>query len=88
MTALLLGWSHRRPGQLQHAVMAAAASLQAVLQATTAAAGPAALQTERTAEVPSAAAKPLLPFNLFMPIEPCDMGCRLPHDGCGCVCVD
>jgi len=51
MTALLLGWSHRKPGRLQEAVVAAAASLQAVLQATTAAAGPTAFQTDRSSEV-------------------------------------
>lgn len=51
MTALLLGWSARLPGQLQAAVLHAVAALQGVLAATAEAAGPAARSPERTAEV-------------------------------------
>lgn len=49
--ALLLGWGQRLPGKLQDAVIAAACSVQAVLCATADAAGPAASDTHRTAEV-------------------------------------
>jgi pyridoxal/pyridoxine/pyridoxamine kinase len=51
MAALLLARLHERPHDLATAVELATAGLQAVLQETVAACGPAALAAERTAEV-------------------------------------
>lgn len=51
MAALLLAWMHLHPGDLALAVEKATAGLQAVLQGTAKASGPAALASDRTAAV-------------------------------------
>mmetsp|Transcript_16356 Transcript_16356/g.28042 ORF Transcript_16356/g.28042 Transcript_16356/m.28042 type:complete len:336 (+) Transcript_16356:1-1008(+) len=51
MAALLLAWLHLYPGDLQTAVERTVAGLQAVLEATAEACGPAALNADRTAAV-------------------------------------
>lgn len=53
-TALLLGWLHKRPGELKAALEAAVAGLQAVLRDTVDKCGAAAVAEERTAAVSSA----------------------------------
>ncbi|KAI7837973.1 hypothetical protein COHA_008276 [Chlorella ohadii] len=53
-TALLLGWLHKRPGELKAALEAAVAGLQVVLRDTVDKCGAAAAAEERTAAVSSA----------------------------------
>lgn len=50
-TALLLGWLHKRPGELKAALEAAVAGLQQVLRDTVDKCGAAAAAEERTAAV-------------------------------------